>query len=98
MTRDLSIDVADRDVLVVEDIVDTGRTLEKILDFLRTRSPASLRVCTLLRKKRAGSAATPVDYVGFEIDDRFVVGYGLDLAEAYRNLPYVAAIEEGDGE
>ncbi|HKB70218.1 MAG TPA: hypoxanthine phosphoribosyltransferase [Thermoanaerobaculia bacterium] len=98
MTRDLSIDVADRDVLVVEDIVDTGRTLEKILDFLRTRSPASLRVCTLLRKKGAGSAATPVDYVGFEIDDRFVVGYGLDLAEAYRNLPYVAAIEEGDGE
>ena len=96
MTRDLSIDVAGRHVVVVEDVVDTGRTLGKILDLLRARQPASLRVCALLRKKVAAAAPAPVDYLGFEIDDRFVVGYGLDLAEAYRNLPYVAAIEEGD--
>lgn len=96
MTRDLSIDVAGRHVVVVEDVVDTGRTLGKILDLLRARQPASLRVCALLRKKVAAAAPAPVDYLGFEIDDRFVVGYGLDLAEAYRNLPYVAAVEEGE--
>lgn len=99
MTGDLAIDVAGRHVVVIEDVVDTGRTLEKILALLRTRSPASLRVCALLRKRIAGRAAIRPDYVGFEIDDRFVVGYGLDLAERYRNLPYVAAIEEeGDEE
>jgi hypoxanthine phosphoribosyltransferase len=96
MIRDLSIDVAGRHVVVVEDVVDTGRTLEKILGLLRARRPASLRVCALLRKTVAAAAAPPVDYLGFEIDDRFVVGYGLDLAEAYRNLPYVAAVEEGE--
>lgn len=95
LVRDLAIDPAGRHVVVVEDIVDTGRTLEKVLSLLRARSPATLRVCALLRKKGAAEVP-PVDYLGFEIEDRFVVGYGLDAAEEYRNLPYVAAIEEGD--
>ena len=95
VVRDLSTDVAGRNVVVVEDVVDTGRTLEKIVAMLRDRGPATLRVCALLRKP----GAPPVDYVGFEIEDRFVVGYGLDVAERYRNLPYVAAVEEeGDEE
>jgi len=98
VVRDLSTDVAGRHVVVVEDVVDTGRTLERILGMLRDRRPASLRVCAFLRKP-GGRAGPAVDYVGFEIEDRFVVGYGLDVAEEYRNLPYVAEIEEkGDGE
>ncbi len=95
VVRDLATDVAGRHVVVVEDVVDTGRTLERVVGMLRERGPESLRVCALLRKPGAPTA----DYVGFEIEDRFVVGYGLDLAERYRNLPYVAAIEEeGDDE
>jgi len=98
MVRDLQIDVAGRHVVIVEDIVDTGRTLRQILDLLAHREPASLKVCALLRKRVAGRPDIPVDYLGFEIDDRFVVGYGLDLAERFRNLPYVAAVEErGEG-
>lgn len=94
MLRDLSIDVAGREVVIVEDIVDTGQTLRKILDLLETRHPKSLKVCSLLRKKIAGNAGIPVDYLGFEIEDRFVVGYGLDFAESFRNLPYVAILEK----
>jgi len=93
IVRDLSTDVAGRHVVVVEDVVDTGRTLERVLAMLRDRRPASLRVCSFLRKP----GGPPVDYVGFEIEDRFVVGYGLDVAEEYRNLPYVAVLE-GEGE
>jgi hypoxanthine phosphoribosyltransferase len=96
--RDLSTDVAGRDVIVVEDVVDTGETLRSIRDALEKRGPRSLRVCALLRKKTAGASRVPLDYVGFEIDDRFVVGYGLDCAEAYRNLPYLAVLEATKGE
>ncbi len=92
--RDLTVDIAGKDVLIVEDIIDTGRTLEKILEMLATREPRSLKVCALLRKKIPGNETIPVDYLGFEIEDRFVVGYGLDFAEAYRNLPYVGVLEE----
>lgn len=98
MIYDLSTDVAGSDVIVVEDIVDTGRTLRKILELLHTRNPRSLKICALLRKTVAGAERVPVDYLGFEIADRFVVGYGLDCAEAFRNLPYVAAIKETKGE
>jgi len=98
MVQDLSVDVGGRDVIVVEDIVDTGRTLRKTLDLLQTRNPKSLKVCALLRKRVAGVNPVSLDYVGFEIEDRFVVGYGLDHAEGYRNLPYVAALEETKGE
>jgi len=94
MVRDLAIDVAGKHVVVVEDIVDTGGTLEKILALLAGRFPASLRVCALLRKRVPGAARVAVDHVGFEVDDRFVVGYGLDLAERFRNLPYVATLKE----
>jgi hypoxanthine phosphoribosyltransferase len=92
--RDLSVDIAGRNVLVVEDIVDTGRTLARIMDLLGTRNPLWLKSCALLRKRIPGGDAIPVDFVGFEIEDRFVVGYGLDYAEAYRNLPYVAVLAE----
>lgn len=94
LLRDLSIDPAGRNVVVVEDIVDTGKTLSKILELLRARGPASLKVCALLRKVLPGNEAVPVDYLGFEIGDEFVVGYGLDYAERYRNLPHVAVLEE----
>lgn len=92
--RDLSIDVAGRDVLIVEDVVDSGATLRHILDLLATRGPGRVRVCALLRKPSA--ASVPVDYLGFDIPERFVVGYGLDFAERYRNLPYVAALSRRD--
>ena len=93
LTRDLSLDPAGRDLVLVEDIVDTGGTLRKIIEEMRRRRPASVRVCALLRKRSAGGEDVPVDYLGFEIENRFVVGYGLDYAESYRNLPYVAALE-----
>ncbi|MBX6771547.1 MAG: hypoxanthine phosphoribosyltransferase [Chloroflexi bacterium] len=90
--KDLDRAIDGRHVLVVEDIVDTGLTLRYILDNLRGRCPASLRVCSLLRKQKARDVGPPIDYVGFEIPDRFVVGYGLDYAELYRNLPYVGVL------
>ena len=91
---ELSIDPAGRNVVVVEDIVDTGRTLVKILEALRERRPSALKVCALLRKRIPENATVPVDYLGFEIEDRFVVGYGLDYAESFRNLPYVATLND----
>ena len=84
--------VAGRHVLLVEDIVDTGLTLSAVLDRLRRRRPASLRVCTLLRKTARVKVPVPVDYVGFEIPDHFVVGYGLDHAARWRNLPYIGLL------
>lgn len=90
--KDLDQAIDGRDVIVVEDIVDTGLTLRYIVDNLRDRCPASLRICSLLRKRKARDTSPPIDYVGFEIPDRFVVGYGLDYAEYYRNLPYVGVL------
>jgi hypoxanthine phosphoribosyltransferase len=94
LLRDLSVDVAGRDVVIVEDIVDTGRTLKKIIEILATRKPRSVKICALLRKKIPGNDEVPVDYLGFTIDDHFVVGYGLDFAESYRNLPYIAILDK----
>ena len=93
LQRDLSTDVAGRDVIIVEDIVDTGRTLTKIIELLGTRHPKSVKICALLKKKIAGNDGIPVDYLGFTIDDHFVVGYGLDYAEMYRNLPFIGILE-----
>ncbi len=91
--KDLDENIEGRHVLVVEDIIDSGLTLEYILSLLRARNPASLKVCALLRKRKPGARPVQADYVGFDIPDRFVVGYGLDYAQAYRNLPYVAVLE-----
>ena len=92
---DLETNIQGRNVLVVEDIIDTGRTLKYITENLRTRHPASLRICTLLNKPARRTIEIPLDYVGFEIPDEFVVGYGLDYAEVYRNLPFVGVLKPG---
>jgi hypoxanthine phosphoribosyltransferase len=97
LVRDLSTDVAGREVIIVEDIVDTGRTLKKIVEILSTRNPRSVKICALLKKRIRGNESIPIDYLGFTIDDHFVVGYGLDFAEAYRNLPFIGILEpDGD--
>lgn len=94
LVMDLETDIAGRHVLVVEDIVDTGKTLAYLVENLKARQPASLRVCALLDKPDRRLVPIDVDYVGFEIPDKFVVGYGLDFAEGYRNLPFVGVLKE----
>jgi hypoxanthine phosphoribosyltransferase len=94
LVMDLETDIAGRHVLVVEDIVDTGKTLSYLVENLKARQPASLRVCALLDKPDRRQVPINVDYVGFEIPDKFVVGYGLDFAESYRNLPFVGVLKE----
>lgn len=91
--KDLDRDIADRDVLIVEDIVDSGLTLSWLLRNLATRHPRSLRVCTLLRKPDAVRDGLDIDYIGFDIPNEFVVGYGLDYAERYRDLPYIGTLD-----
>jgi hypoxanthine phosphoribosyltransferase len=90
---DLDRNIRGRHVLIVEDIIDTGRTLTYIMENLRTRGPASIKVCTLLNKPARRVLDIPIDYVGFEIPDRFVIGYGLDYGETYRNLPFVGVLK-----
>jgi hypoxanthine phosphoribosyltransferase len=90
---DLAASPEGRHVLVVEDIVDSGRTLDYILRNLHTRNPASVRVCTLLTKPSRREIEVPLDYVGFEIPDEFVLGYGLDFDEHYRNLPFIGVLK-----
>ena len=90
---DLERNIQGRHVLIVEDIVDSGRTLTYIMRNLRTRGPASLRVCALLTKPARRECEVDVDLVGFEIPDEFVVGYGLDYAQVYRNLPFIAVLK-----
>ena len=92
--KDMDTNIAGRDVLVVEDIIDSGLTLSYLMRNLRARRPASLEVCALLTKPARREIDIPVRYVGFEIPNRFVVGYGLDYAERYRNLPYVGVLQE----
>jgi hypoxanthine phosphoribosyltransferase len=94
LVMDLETDISGRHVLVVEDIVDTGKTLSYLLENLKARQPASLRVCALLDKPERRTVPITIDYVGFEIPDKFVVGYGLDFAEGYRNLPFVGVLKE----
>jgi hypoxanthine phosphoribosyltransferase len=93
--KDLDIPLQGRDVLVVEDIIDSGLTLSYLMRNLRARDPASLEVCALLTKPTRREIEVPVKYVGFEIPNRFVIGYGLDYAERYRNLRYVGVLDVG---
>jgi len=90
--KDLDDPIDGRGVVIVEDIVDTGRTMDYLLQLLRVRQPASLRVCTLLNKPSRREVQVPLDYVGFDIPNNFVFGYGLDLFEIHRNLPFIAAV------
>lgn len=91
--KDLDTSVEGRHVLIVEDIIDTGLSLRYIVEHLHNQRPASLRICALLNKQKARKADVTVDYIGFSIPDRFVVGYGLDYAEIYRNLPYIGILK-----
>src|SRR5579885_1449327 len=93
ITQDLSRPIEHEDVLIVEDIVDTGLTIAHLMDLLRTRNPRSVKVCSLLHKPVRARVEVKVDYLGFTIEDKFVVGYGLDFAERYRNLPYIGIVE-----
>jgi len=94
LQKDLDTDIADRHVLVVEDIIDTGLTLSYLLKNLEARGPASLEICSLLNKQVPGKADLEIRYEGFSISDVSIVGYGLDYDESYRNLPYIAALKK----
>ena len=91
--KDLDVDITGRDVLILEDILDTGRTLKKIKELLLTRGPRSVKICTLLDKPEGRKVELEADYVGFTIPDAFVVGFGLDYDECYRNLPFVGVVK-----
>ena len=95
ITSDLTRPIEARHVLIVEDIVDTGLTMRYLLDNLATRRPASVKLCTLLHKPSRARTRIPIDYLGFQIEDRFVVGYGLDAGEKYRNVPFIGALRNG---
>ncbi len=92
--KDIQIPIKDRHVIIVEDIVDTGLTLKYIKDLLLSRGPKSLKICALLDKKERRKVDIDADYVGFTVPDRFLVGYGLDMAEKYRNLPYIKELRD----
>jgi hypoxanthine phosphoribosyltransferase len=93
LSLDLKTDIRDRDVLLVEDIVDSGNTIAYVLEFLQTRQPRSLKVCSLLDKEERRETSISIHYRGFSIPNKFVFGYGLDLDEYYRNLPFIAVVD-----
>lgn len=92
--KDLDFDIENRDVVIVEDIIDTGTTLKYLYEYLKARNPKTLKICCLLDKPERRNVDIKADYVGFTIPDAFVVGYGLDYAEKYRNLPYIGILKE----
>ena len=96
IVKDLDEPLKDKDVIIVEDIVDSGRTLSYLMEMMRDRGPKSLRLCTLLDKPERRVVDVKVDYTGFQIPDEFVVGYGLDYDQRYRNLPYIGVVEFDD--
>ena len=93
IVKDLDESIKDKNVLVIEDIVDSGRTLSYLMELLKDREPASLRLCTLLDKPERRVVDVKVDYTGFQVPDEFVVGYGLDYDQLYRNLPYIGVVK-----
>ena len=94
ITNDLSCDVKGKHILLVEDIIDTGKTIDYLSAFLKVRHPASVSICTLLSKPECHDMESKIDFVGFDIDDKFVIGYGLDLDGKYRELPYLAELTQ----
>ena len=92
-TKELRLEACNRDVLLVDDILDTGRTLRAVIDKLNALQPRSLKTCVLLEKKSRRTETIPADYIGFEVPDEFVIGYGLDYAERYRNLPFIGVLK-----
>ena len=95
ITSDLTRPIERKHVVIVEDIVDTGLTMRYLLDNMATRRPASVKLCTLLHKPSRARTRIPIDYLGFEIEDRFVVGYGLDANDKYRNVPFIGVLRHG---
>ena len=93
ITLDLKEDIADRNVMLVEDIVDSGYTIASVIDLLQTRHPRNLQVCTMLDKPERREVQVPIHYCGFQIPNKFVFGYGLDMDEYYRNLPFIATVD-----
>ena len=93
VNKDLKADIEGKDVLIVEDIIDTGRTLSYLKEYLLSKNPNSLKICTLVSKPSRRIVDVPIDYNGFEIEDKFIVGHGFDIDEDYRNLPYIGYIE-----
>ena len=93
IVKDLDEPIIDRNVIIIEDIIDSGRTLSYLKKLLAQRNPKSLKICTLLDKPDRRVVDVPVEYVGFQIEDKFVVGYGLDYDQQYRNLPYIGVVE-----
>lgn len=93
VNKDLKVDIEGKDVLIVEDIIDTGRTLSYLKEYLLSKNPNSLKICTLVSKPSRRIVDVPIDYNGFEIEDKFIVGHGFDIDEDYRNMPYIGYIE-----
>ena len=93
VNKDLKVDIEGKDVLIVEDIIDTGRTLSYLKEYLLSKNPNSLKICTLISKPSRRIVDVPIDYNGFEIEDKFIVGHGFDIDEDYRNMPYIGYIE-----
>jgi hypoxanthine phosphoribosyltransferase len=93
LTLDLGVDIAGKHVLLVEDIIDSGRTISAVMNLLATRGPASINVCTLLDKAERREVAVPIKYIGFSIPNKFVFGYGLDIDDYYRNLPFIGVVD-----
>lgn len=93
ISKDLSVDIENKNVIIIEDIVDSGNTLSSIMELLKNRNPANLRLCSLLSKPSRRVKEVKIDYLGTEIPDEFVVGYGLDYDERYRNLPYIGVLK-----
>jgi hypoxanthine phosphoribosyltransferase len=93
ITLDLTTSIANQHVLIVEDIIDSGNTLSSVIEMLRTRNPASLEICTLLNKSSRREVDVPIKYCGFDIPDKFVFGYGLDMDEYFRNLPFIGVVD-----
>jgi len=92
INKDLEEDIRDKNVIIIEDIIDTGYTLDKVIDYLQLKSPSSLAICTLLDKPERREVSVDVKYVGFKIPDVFVIGYGIDYAQKHRNLPYIGKV------